>query len=91
MGRDIGGLGATIGYLQSDVDNLKKLREDPDRKDIESLLKTKETISIWVTAYLSILGTLGAALWAFGRRIWREMILPRILNAVAARSVSTNT
>ena len=71
MGRDIGGLASTTGYLQADVDNLKKLREDPDRKDIESLLKTKETISIWLTAYLSILGTLGAFLWAFGMRIWQ--------------------
>lgn len=85
MGRDIGGLASALGYLQSDVDNLKKLRADPDRKDIDDLKKTVDKVTVWGTAYLSVFGAVLIIFGSFAKRIWREMVLPRIRNIVMAQ------
>lgn len=80
----LGGQGAEIGHLQSDVATLQRLRTDPDRKDIDDLKDTKFRITVWITVLCTVFGTLAAGCGVFGGRVWREMILPRIMNAVVA-------
>lgn len=82
MERDIGGHGEAIAGLKVQVETLEKLRQDPDRKDIEDLQKSRDHIEwTWGTIAAIITGAgamFGAIVWKFGGRIWEEMVKPRI-------------
>ena len=78
----ISGQGVEIINLQNEVANLEKLRADPDRKDIDSLIGSRNHIEwtwgILSTVTITILGTLFALYRKFGNIIWVENIKPRI-------------
>ena len=88
MERDIGGHGEAIAGLKVEVENLEKLRQDPDRKDIEDLQKSRDHIEwTWGTIAAIITGAgamFGAIIWKFGGRIWEEMVKPRIRRYLTA-------
>jgi hypothetical protein len=69
------------------LEELEKLRADPDRKDIDGLKQSRDHI-IWTTSILStVLFTLGATFWAlygkFKLIVWEDSIKPRLKRYLA--------
>ena len=79
MGRDIGGQAESIGELREGVRDLRDKRDRIDRPDIDSL-KGSRTHAYWLISFIAGVGSLLFFVW---RAIWREMIKPRIVNALS--------
>lgn len=82
MERDIGTQGSDIGHLRSDVEHLQKQREDPDRKDLDSLIKYRDNFTLICSVLATVIGTLSAVLLflygKFGNVVWEDSVRPRL-------------
>ena len=79
MERDLGSHEKAIGDLSERVGSLEKLRQDPDRKDIDDLKSSRDHFEWTWGIAVGILGVVSATLWGFKKIIWNEIVKPRLV------------